>query len=274
MSNWPLLNQSGGYTIGMSGTYGTDVTPGVSGAKGSWVELSSSLPTDADGLVLSPGHWNTSMVRSFDIGVGASGSEVAIVRDILNPVTNSQASVRIPIPVAIPRGTRVSIRAAQQTDATARIVTVSCNVIPPSGLTPKCRGSIITLNCDDETKSGTFYATNYCDGGGTPSTKGAWTELTSSCPRDTTLALIALVTHPSSGSYSVYKSVDLGVGGSGSEAAVLSDVTIRAADRVEPGVAPALVPVAFKRGDRISARVAAATANTYGRLCGVILYLC
>lgn len=103
---------------------GTSVTPAV-GSKGSWAQVISSLTDDTFGLIICINNNNTSAASRnsvMDVGIGASGSEVVLIADLIcgNAVNYNVngGGIWYYFPVAIPAGTRIAIR-AQSTVATA-----------------------------------------------------------------------------------------------------------------------------------------------------------
>lgn len=98
-------------------TQGTTVTPAV-GSKGSWAEAIPSLDADTFGLLICINGNNVSAGSRnsvVDIGIGAAGSEVVLVPDLIggNAMTYIQngGGLWYFFPVRIPAGTRVAVRA-------------------------------------------------------------------------------------------------------------------------------------------------------------------
>jgi hypothetical protein len=104
-----------------TGLIGSGVVPG-SGAKGSWFEISSAL---ADNVAAVQAHFINGDVNTtwwmLDVGLGAAGSEVVVLPNIpfnilgtVGTDKNSGAYYRTSplLPLALPKGERVSIRAA------------------------------------------------------------------------------------------------------------------------------------------------------------------
>lgn len=103
---------------------GTLVTPTV-GSKGSWAEAIAALANDTFGLLICINTNSTSGASRnsiVDIGIGASGSEVVLVPDLIGGNATGYATggngLWYFFPVAIPAGTRVAVR-AQSTVTTA-----------------------------------------------------------------------------------------------------------------------------------------------------------
>lgn len=114
---------------------GTALDPGgVANTKGDWVELSAATAADIRSLIVCLENGSTNFPESYaaqnwlvDIGVGAAESEQVIVANIPAGCHPSGDSIAMPIfgpvPVFIPEGTRVAMRAqCDITDATDRII--------------------------------------------------------------------------------------------------------------------------------------------------------
>jgi hypothetical protein len=105
--NWQAIG-----TGNLATAQGVSIAPG-NATKGSWTTLSAALATDCDVLNLQmwPGQ-NAKDMFSIDIGIGAAGSEIIILADLLctgNTNTYSQGAF-IQLPISIPAGTRVAAR--------------------------------------------------------------------------------------------------------------------------------------------------------------------
>jgi hypothetical protein len=115
--NYQISDTYGAVT---ASTIGTAIDPGATAnTKGSWVELTSGLTRGINAFWLDIDNlhdWaRTSCYWAFDIGIGSSGNEVAIVKDFLVSLWNSND---MPMPlntpifqIAISSGTRISARA-------------------------------------------------------------------------------------------------------------------------------------------------------------------
>jgi hypothetical protein len=100
-----------------AGGQGTTVTPAV-GSKGSWVEIASSLSRDTYGLMIN---FNSNAASAasrntvVDVGIGAAGSEVVIIPNLIagNAGTYGVGSGGLwyYFPMAIPAGSRLALRA-------------------------------------------------------------------------------------------------------------------------------------------------------------------
>jgi hypothetical protein len=109
---------------------GTSVDPGgTANTKGSWVELIAATTIPYRWACLSIGHTNAlgaSTSWAVDVGIGAGGSEVVVVPNLL--VSGGSTADAIPamglcFPLHVPAGTRVAVRAACTVNtATERLI--------------------------------------------------------------------------------------------------------------------------------------------------------
>lgn len=90
-------------------TTGTAVTPGASGAKGSYAQLVASTARDYCGFFLSEFQGVNAGYRTLDIAIGAAASEQIIIPDIFS--FNPWFTSFLPYyPVPVPSGVRLSMR--------------------------------------------------------------------------------------------------------------------------------------------------------------------
>ncbi|HJW80811.1 MAG TPA: hypothetical protein VJ396_01095 [Acidiferrobacterales bacterium] len=97
-------------------TRGTPVTSGAANTKGSWVQLSSSLPNTLRGLLVAFGA-NAGGIGAtedwlLDIGVGAAASEQVVAPDLSVTITDSELCFPQvqPAPLEFAAGQRLAIR--------------------------------------------------------------------------------------------------------------------------------------------------------------------
>lgn len=102
----------------ISNSTGTIVTPGSSGTKGAYVQLTGSTPVDFGGFFVifdgdNSGTSGAGMLEFIDISIGPSGSEVVIVPNLLVPryaTVSAPPSVSPMFTIPIPAGTRIASR--------------------------------------------------------------------------------------------------------------------------------------------------------------------
>lgn len=131
-----------------TGAFGTRATGSSTiNTKGSWSQVTASLPHDAYGFWLTMAGTATSATSTdmlMDIGIGAGGSEVVIVPNLLAGWigTPTQGPRTLFIPIFIPKGTRVAIR----NQGVIASDTVDCMFHFVSG-NPSMRGNLF-VGCD------------------------------------------------------------------------------------------------------------------------------
>jgi hypothetical protein len=117
-------------------TQGTQIDPGTTvNTKGAYTQLIASTPRDYMGFIINTDQGNqstggTSSNGLLDIAIGASGSEVPIVTNIMVARRSSgllQSPLSMPhLPIAIPAGTRIAARTSSSINtATYRITGVT-----------------------------------------------------------------------------------------------------------------------------------------------------
>lgn len=132
-----LLDQSGlsrvtTYGANTADSGGTSVDPGASAnTKGAWTQIVASTSAQHTALFVAFGNQVNTVRTSgswlIDIGIGGAGSEQILIADLFVRGSSSNDTVTtmltVLLPVAIPAGTRISVRAASDiTDATDRLI--------------------------------------------------------------------------------------------------------------------------------------------------------
>lgn len=226
------------------------VTSGASAnTMGSWTELTASTSYNAFGL--------TVLVRSvsflagtngssyMDIGVGGAGSERVIVEGIQFGFSVGNFSAFVP--VFIPAGSRVCarIRSAYVAFGVATQI-----LLQQDQGAAWCRST--TYGVVTASSGGTALTAP-----GGANTKGAWTQITSSTTAPIRFLLPTIQPANSNNLTAIDALFDIGVGGSGSEVPVLSNLSHRqTADEAQ--TAPVTgVFVSIPTGSRLVARYAA-----------------
>jgi hypothetical protein len=199
----------------------------------------------------------------FDIGIGASGSEIILIADVfVARVANTAATVLLPI--RVPSGSRISVRTASTT--VSAIATVTIHLISGGFDRPVGRGLVTTYGANSATSSGTSV-----DPGATINTTGAWTQLTAS----TTVATRALALNfgNQGTALGMFWLFDVGVGASGSEQVLLPNLlaSSTSAKDLDPSGYPPL-PVNIPEGSRIAVRSQCNLSTAASRALDVVLY--
>lgn len=153
------------------------MTAGVGPSYGSWAELSSSIPANVFGFNLirtaSPG---TSSL-SYNIGVGAAGSEVIIAADIFAAIAgNSDTTQCIVLPLKLPEGQRLAVQAIRP-GAAGTAVNHRIEWITNPWLLPVSGSRIVTYGFNNVDVQGTLITS------GINSAFGTSVQMVSSTPR-------------------------------------------------------------------------------------------
>jgi len=264
----PSLSNGKSIAFDGSNTRGTAVAPGAANTKGSWVELSSGLAADISLLtvmgLISP-NLTTPNYYAVDIGIGAIGSEISLISNLMFHAASSWNYRFYQFPLSIPEGTRVVAR-CQALDVTS----VDKNIyICLTGWANDWDGQEIdsydTLGFVGASTKGTQLA-----GSGSSNTMGAYTVLTASSANDYAgLMLSADMSGVGGGGNDSY-AFDVAVGGSGSEVDVISKIIMNKSDNVQM-LLSAFMPIEIPAGSRITAR-GQSTDGTAANMADLIIY--
>jgi hypothetical protein len=243
---WGLPSE--GQADGNFATVTCDTTAHV---KGPWTQIISSTAAASDVLgVLFQGIGanNQNSATLVDIGVGASGSEVAVIENLAvggaNVIFNC---LQYSIPLAIPQGTRIAAR-AQSVVSGGKTAVVA--VSPFS-----------TNNFSKAPLTVTVIGTSTATSEGVPSlSNNTWTEITASSPAKFQ-AVILVPSLTSTTASAGFSTIELGVGSSGNEVSINTVLyRISANEVISVFCASDLVSIAagpFPSGTRFSARASA-----------------
>jgi hypothetical protein len=208
------ISSAGANTVTSAGTL---LTSGATNTKGSWTQLSASLPGDIVGVWLNFQAPNS--YRYFlDLAVGAG---YTVVINDLYLVTRANMGVPgVFLPLALPAGeplyARVSSASATRTvSVAANFVLASCNTSRPYA-----RG--VTLGATVASTSGVTI-----DPGASANTKGAWTQIANPTGYTIRSLLIAVGqgydTYPAAYGTQGWL-IDVGVGSAGSEVVLIPNL--------------------------------------------------
>lgn len=261
MSNWGLWRGGGkSETAGLvtaDTSLITCATSATANTKGSYTELIASTAFDAVGFYCWP--YGPSLDSGqevdhslVDLAIGAAASEI----DILSNMSfcgeavdgaGSWGAGMLYFPIAIPAGTRLSIRAQH---SIAVVDFFGCQVIlcGYSPFMPRQAGPAITYGVITGTSSGTALANP-----GTADNFGAWTELDASIARPIKLAYIYVTQEDDT---TTRFGVELGVGAAASEITKTSEILSFAGARggTSSPMCYGPIPVNIPAGTRLSAR--------------------
>lgn len=218
---------------------------GSANTKGSWTELVSSTPHSADeiNVRLSP----NGVDSLWDIGIGAAASEVVICPNLYaGGVTVVRPLFPYRFPIKIPAGTRIAVRNQASTGGLGGYAAVTLHKTNRPSFGRVTEYGVSTANS---------YGTTI-NPGATPNTKGSWAELTSGLTRAIKGFIVAGANQGNGARVSALYGVDIGIGGSGSEVALLSNLAMGGhanSDAIFP-TASEFFAISIPAGTRISAR--------------------
>lgn len=258
MSDWGFYE--GAQRASMHGANASDsgltaiTASGSNNTKGPWTELISAAPFAAQGIVVYGLIAGASILSTLiDIGIGGAGSEVVVVPDMLQTRMSSANTAMTPffIPLHIPEGARVAARFQHNAAPTLRLGVCLVGGGVNFGIVGSRAASL-----------GPDPATSKCpivDPGAVANTKGAWTELTSSAPFQSSGILLTI--QPNANYVANTASLfDIGIGAAGSEQILLPDI---AYNTTGYGWSYRyFLPLAIPAGVRVAARAQSASTAT------------
>ena len=228
LSSGQLITSIGADTTTSAGTTLTSdaVTANI---KSAWVELSASTPYDAQQISIRLANLSAARTNCLiDIGIGAAGSEIVIVPDLLYSGRSTDDAI-YSFPISVTAGTRVAARI--QANALAATADVICHLYSYS----VGRQSFSAVDA---------HGSNTADSGGTDidpgttaNTRGAWTEIVAATSHDHHGFVIG---HGTGGDTSLTDGqflYSVAVGPAGSEQVIVDGIHLAsssAADDVQP----------------------------------------
>lgn len=241
---------------------------GVANAKGSYTQVVASTPFAAQGFLLTA-YGNSNQSCLLDVAVGAAAAEQVIISNFLVAFcANSPTGVFFPVPV--PAASRMAMRTqavyASQNQY-GQVTLLSQGFLPGAPLS-----RVETWGADTSDSGGTNI-----EPGGTPDTKGAYSQLVAS----TTFDVRALVIVIGGGVQRYHPSyrwlVDIAVGAAASEEIILSDIGFcgEAAANFYGDILPKTVgplPVHIPAGTRVAARAQCNDLNAAYRVFDIAIY--
>lgn len=254
---WPMSDAGRvitGGSVSASSTPAVLTASGTTHTKGSWVELVTSTGYDTNLLWLgSRESTNSNGVDNsllIDVGVGGSGSEVALISNLMWGHHPGERSLLIPI--GIPSGTRISARF--QSAVASKTMDFNCLLAGGGGWAgPDCGRRATTYGANTATSSGINSATP-----GSANTKSAWTQITSSTTNPIKW-LIPMAAGPNgvTAFSNLDALIDIGIGGAGSEQVIVADLPYRHTTAEYSRFVQIAVPVNIAAGTRLAVRHAA-----------------
>lgn len=259
-------------TIGASSTGPVILTGGSTFTKGAWVQIVASLTQDTSWMLFyietenSPGS-----AYAVDIGIGGSGSEIAIVNNLFfNEVVGGGR--RYMFPLTIPAGTRVAARAAG--NSASSNVSVCFTVFSDSYQSAGCGSAIDTYGFNSATIQGVAI-----DPGATANTKGAYSQIVSATTADTAGIFVNFDTqnNTTGSTNSSTQLIDIAVGASGSEIVIvpntlLSSFQSTGGESIQMSGYLPYMPIQIPAGSRLAVRSQCSTNVSPDRLFGCTIW--
>lgn len=254
---------------------GVDVTAGISNAKGSYASVIDSTAFDYAGIILHIGQNNVSARFAVDIAIGAAAAEQIVLPDYLFPDNTGGTARLVRLPMAIPAGTKISAAAQSSATSGSPVIRVGGVGIGPNPRLPSPQvARAIAYGYSSAATAGTTV-----DPGGTAHTKGVWTEITASTTANHHGLLIAPTTYNNGGAVSgitltanTQWLIDIGVGGSGSEVAIASNLDYHVLSSRYTMQQPSEVMIPIPSGTRLSVRCQCNVNTASERLVDIVLY--
>lgn len=267
---WPVVGSALVSATTPSGsTTGVTVTAdAAANTKGAWAELIAATTHETDLLrvslirtaVAASGVDTSSLL---DVGVGAAGSEQVLVPNLLVGSKPVATALAMDVPVRIPAGVRVAARL--QSASGGKTAEVLATVM--GGGMPEITGSIVTAyGITTASSTGTTTAAP-----AVANTKGAWTQIVAATTAPIRWLLVCMQCRANTQQSAVTATVDIGVGGSGSEKVVVPDIWIETSAAEVVWYVPITVPVDIGIGSRLAVR-AQATSTAAGGVFQVAVY--
>lgn len=251
MVSFPPIGTSGSrYVQGGSDEATSTPTEVVSGAsnssKGDWVEMIASTPFDAYGVWLYIGEGNATYNQDarIDVGVGADGSEVAIVPDLSLMGTSDDIGRQVFLPIFVPRGSRLSVRT--EFLFADDWLKLSLGIVGYPLLGFGVFSHAVTYGLQSSTRG------TQVEYGGTANAKGSYHTIASSLTHPVKHLLVCVP--GDAATIDLRYLLDIAVGASGSERVIASNIPLVRTFSRSPIPSFIHVPVYINKGERVSAR--------------------
>jgi hypothetical protein len=264
-SSWSRPQNYGAVTSGSTGTSGI-ISGSSNNAKGAWTQVIAATTADSQAIIfqfIKP--YGSPTAYNVDIGIGASGSEIALISNIMLQGAAQPGATYI-FPLAVPAGTRVSVRC--QSDGTSAGCYYSLLLMNDCAFA-NAGSAVDTYGYNSATSYGTII-----DPGTTANTKGAYTQLVGSTTANIDGFVLGFDCQGrTTGSSNTDYFFDIAVGPAGQEVIVLPNYyNYLCNSGQQPLVANSpFMPIAIPAGSRISARNQSGNTGT-DRTWGLTLY--
>ena len=262
MSDWGTPWR-GGYILG-DHAYGTTGNSGTAHVKSAWYEVIASASRQVDLICIQIIGGNSSigynMWKLIDIGIGASGSEIVWVANMLD-CQNGQGATHTEmwLPCNFPAGTRFAVRAQDKGGNTDQ---VQCHI---ETWTRAGWNTQLTTVGVPET-----YGANAGTSSGAACVEATWSEIVSLTARNHSGFYVLMHPDDSFSHGDAGVTIDVGIGSAGSEYVVRSMV-----ETTRSGLYPLMcwhVPVAIPANTRIAVKKTTAGGDTGDHFAVIVAY--
>jgi hypothetical protein len=271
LANGGIIKHDGVTTATSLGT--TITTSATNNTKGSWTEVSAAAPNSVVGFWLCV--YFPSVTRfMFDVAYGASN--IVIADNLWSKTVTGGGGHKFWIPVSVPAGEPVQVRAQCYRTTGAGTCDVS--------IMWKCGTMVSTTPFGHaETYGAVTASTNgtTIDPGASANTKGAYVELAASTARDIRSALLCFGHGGSTVAGVDYLTatgnipwlVDVAIGGAGSEAIRIPDIPVLVPYWSDHHSSPVIGPfdLFIPAGSRLSARAQCSSVDAAFRTVGLVI---
>lgn len=243
----------------------TTLTTGAADTKGSYVELIAATAFEAFGIYLSIAGGGK---RDFliDLAVGAAASEQDIVPNILY-TGHVDLTHEVFLPIGIPAGSRVSVRA--QASAATQTMDVNVHLFGKSFLNGDMLARVTAYGVNTADTGGVSI-----DPGGTANTKGAWSEIVASTGNNLKALLFCIGVQDNVGRTNADHLFDVAVGAASSEQVIIANLMV-VQDAQKDHIFPSMFgpyPAHIPSGTRLAVRQQCSITDAADRLADVTLY--
>ena len=254
----------------ISDTYVAATTGTTAHVKTAWQQATASLPVTVSGFIMRTFPLGSGTANFlFDVGIGAAGSEKIILNNYPHNRYNGARGLTqsIFVPVKIPAGTRVAVR-AQNSEASAQPWDCTIEWVPYSPYLPSYS------RCDVYGAIEANTAATDIDPGATANAKGAWAQLTASSSYDARAIAVAFSSSRNSVRSICHWFVDIGIGAAGSEVVLLPDLFVGSHTTSDAVLGSSMtLPINVPAGTRFAARAQCGINDATDRLMRTTLYL-
>lgn len=253
MANW-YLSDSGKQTVGgqnlATSLWTTVAASATANAVGNWVQLfpASGFPVDIVRVFIAQTGLNASASNTqtlLDIGIGPSGSEVAVVSDVA--IGGSMPFMSLQIPIAIEANTRIVVRTR------SAVASKSCTMgmfLYGGGTGLESGYRAVTYGAVTSGSRGTILTAP-----GATNTEAAWTQLSASTTAGMRWMVIGIAMPNTTAVTASDGLLDIGVGAAAAEVAVITDIPYRTTASEDINAPyPLTFPVNIPAGSRLVAR--------------------